>query len=54
MAEYSIRDLIHRVLQGLIRIPNFQRGFVWDSDAVAFLFDTIYKGYPSFQKQTIK
>lgn len=46
MADYSIRDIITRVQDGIIRIPNFQRGFVWDSDTVAFLMDSIYKNYP--------
>ncbi|MBV8254307.1 MAG: DUF262 domain-containing protein [Chitinophaga sp.] len=46
MSHFSIRDLIHKISKGLIRIPSFQRGFVWDADSVAFLFDTIYKGLP--------
>jgi len=46
MAEYSIRDMITKVNSGQIRIPVFQRGFVWEPDAVAFLMDSIYKGYP--------
>ncbi|WP_295110433.1 DUF262 domain-containing protein, partial [uncultured Kocuria sp.] len=32
--------------QGQIRVPAFRRGFVWDNDRVAFLMDSIYKGYP--------
>jgi hypothetical protein len=46
MADYSIRDIVTRVKDGIIRIPNFQRGFVWDSDTVAFFMDSIYKSYP--------
>ncbi|SFR05285.1 DUF262 domain-containing protein [Desulfoscipio geothermicus] len=41
-----INDLINQVLGGQIRIPSFQRGFVWDADRVAHLMDSIYKGYP--------
>lgn len=41
-----IRQAIERVLQGQLRIPAFQRGFVWDSERVAYLMDSIYKGYP--------
>ena len=41
-----INDLIGQVLSGQIRIPSFQRGFVWDADRVAHLMDSIYKGYP--------
>lgn len=41
-----ISDLIQKILKGNIRIPSFQRGFVWDADRVAHLMDSIYKGYP--------
>lgn len=27
-------------------MPNFQRGFIWDPERVAYLMDSIYKGYP--------
>ena len=46
MGEVSIRSLIEQVQQGQIRVPAFQRGFVWDHDRIAFLMDSIYKGYP--------
>lgn len=46
MSDFSIRDILNKVTSGNIRIPAFQRGFVWDSDSVAFLMDSIYKGYP--------
>lgn len=42
----SIRHLVSSVLEGRVRIPAFQRGFVWDADRVAKLMDSIYKGYP--------
>lgn len=41
-----VRQLIDRVLAGEIRIPAFQRGFVWTPEMVQFLMDSIYKGYP--------
>jgi uncharacterized protein with ParB-like and HNH nuclease domain len=41
-----IVELIEKILSGNIRIPSFQRGFVWDSDRVAHLMDSIYKGFP--------
>lgn len=41
-----IRQIVSRVTSGSIRVPAFQRGFVWDADRVAFLMDSIYKGYP--------
>lgn len=47
MAEsLSIRNIIDRISSGEIRIPAFQRGFVWEPSQVAFLLDSIYKGYP--------
>ncbi|MBI5310715.1 MAG: DUF262 domain-containing protein [Actinobacteria bacterium] len=46
MDDLSIRRAIENILEGRIRIPAFQRGFVWDPERVAFLMDSIYKGYP--------
>lgn len=46
MSDFSIREIINQVSNGNLRIPAFQRGFVWDADSVAFLMDSIYKGYP--------
>ena len=43
---YFITDLISDVKRGRIRIPSFQRGFVWDRDRVAYFIDSIYKGFP--------
>ena len=44
--DLSVRRIIDKVMSGQIRIPAFQRGFVWDADNVAYLMDSIYKGYP--------
>jgi hypothetical protein len=46
VSSLSIRATIDRVTTGRLRIPAFQRGFVWDAERVAFLMDSIYKGYP--------
>jgi len=46
MSAIPIRRVIEQILNGEIRIPSFQRGFVWDSERVAYLIDSIYKGYP--------
>ena len=46
MDSLSIRQVIERITDGQIRIPAFQRGFVWDADLVAHLMDSIFKGYP--------
>jgi hypothetical protein len=46
MESYTVRKIIEQVERGQIRIPAFQRGFVWEPDRVAFLIDSIYKSYP--------
>jgi hypothetical protein len=46
VAELTIREILDLVPRGQIRVPAFQRGFVWDADMVAFLMDSIYKGFP--------
>jgi hypothetical protein len=44
--DYTIRQIIEKVSSGQIRIPTFQRGFVWEPEMVAYLMDSIYKEYP--------
>ena len=44
--EYTIRQLVEQVGNGQIRLPSFQRGFVWEPYSIAFLMDSIYKGFP--------
>src|SRR5690606_19470148 len=47
MAEtLTIAKAIERIGSGDIRIPAFQRNFVWEPDQVAFLLDSIYKEFP--------
>jgi Protein of unknown function DUF262 len=38
--------LFRRIRTGAIRIPTFQRGFVWSSDEILSLLDSVYRGYP--------
>jgi hypothetical protein len=42
--KYS--DLISDIQKGIIKIPKFQRDFVWTIDKTAQLLDSILKGYP--------
>jgi len=42
----TIKKLIERISSGDIRVPAFQRDFVWEPDQVAFLLDSIYKEFP--------
>lgn len=44
--DFSIRRIVEAIWAGRVRIPAFQRGFVWDADLVAHLMDSLYKGYP--------
>lgn len=46
MDDLPIRKATERILEGRIRIPAFQRGFVWDPERVAFFMDSIYRGFP--------
>ena len=39
-------DLISEIKKGQIKIPKFQRDFVWSIDKTAKLLDSILKGYP--------
>jgi hypothetical protein len=42
----SIPEIINLARDGSIRIPLFQRPFVWDGLDVRNLFDSIYRGFP--------
>lgn len=42
----SFSPLISDIGKGLIKIPQFQRGFVWTKQKSAKLLDSIIKGYP--------
>ena len=42
--QYS--DLIYEIQKGIIKIPKFQREFVWSLNETAELLDSILKGYP--------
>ena len=39
-------DLISEIEKGQIKVPKFQRNFVWSLDKTAKLLDSILKGYP--------
>lgn len=39
-------DLIYEIEKGIIKVPQFQRDFVWPLDKTAWLLDSILKGYP--------
>ena len=39
-------DLISKIKQGLIKIPVFQREFIWQMDKTVLLLDSISRRYP--------
>jgi len=41
-----IEDLLDEVQGGQLRVPRFQRPFVWGPEDMRQLFDSIYKSYP--------
>lgn len=43
---YKIPRLLHDISIGDIKIPAFQRGFVWNQEQVLKLLDSIYRMYP--------
>ncbi|MCY4170280.1 MAG: DUF262 domain-containing protein [Bacteroidetes bacterium] len=38
--------LIKKIVEGKVRIPKFQRPFVWKQQDIISLLDSVYKGYP--------
>ena len=42
----NYQSLINKIEQGNIKIPQFQRKFVWNIEETAGLLDSILKGYP--------
>ncbi|MBU4445313.1 DUF262 domain-containing protein [bacterium] len=44
--SFLITDLINDIKRGLIKIPQFQRDFIWSKEKAASLMDSIVKGYP--------
>ena len=43
----TVRELVDKVQQGEIRLPELQRGVVWNGAKVRNLLDSLYRGYPS-------
>lgn len=45
-SAFSIPDIINLSREGAIRIPRFQRSYVWDAQDVRLLLDSVYRGFP--------
>jgi len=44
--ELKLSDIVNDIEHGHLRIPRFQRDFVWERSKVIKLLDSIYKEYP--------
>lgn len=45
-SSFGIPELVMLARQGKLRVPTFQRSFVWDASDVRQLFDSLYRGFP--------
>ena len=45
--DISIRQLVDKIENNEIRLPEMQRQYVWQSTRVRDLLDSLYRGYPS-------
>jgi hypothetical protein len=43
---FDIDQVVRLAVDGRLRVPAFQRSFVWDADDVRKLFDSIWRGFP--------
>ncbi|UTT39444.1 DUF262 domain-containing protein [Glutamicibacter mishrai] len=43
---WDIPKILSLALSGKLRVPNFQRSFVWDTKDVLRFFDSLYRGFP--------
>jgi uncharacterized protein with ParB-like and HNH nuclease domain len=44
--DYKLPNIIQDIKNGSLRIPQFQRKFVWEKSKVIKLLDSIYKEFP--------
>lgn len=45
-SSFSIPDIVSAAEVGRIRVPTFQRQFVWNAGDVRNLFDSLFRGFP--------
>ena len=44
--KWDLADVIHGVKSRALRVPRFQRDFVWERSKVTKLLESIYKEFP--------
>ncbi len=42
----TIRQAVHNVIEGRYLLPSIQRQFIWETDQIEVLFDSILRDYP--------
>ena len=47
MADDTIADLLIMIDKGELRLPHFQRAFVWTRKQVLSYLDSLYSNYPA-------
>jgi uncharacterized protein with ParB-like and HNH nuclease domain len=47
--DKEIQALVSDIRDGKLLLPEMQRGYVWKSTQVRYLFDSLYRNYPSGQ-----
>lgn len=45
-AAIPLNDLMRQIEQGVIKVPQFQRDFVWSRTKSAKLIDSLLRGFP--------
>jgi Protein of unknown function DUF262 len=43
---FKVEDLLAEIRRGRLRVPPFQRKFLWQREDARMLLDSIYRGYP--------
>ncbi len=46
LEQKSVAEIVQDAVKGTYNVPEFQRGFVWRSDQVRDLLDSLYRDYP--------
>lgn len=46
LPQHPLKDLLPRIADGDIQLPDFQRGYVWEDERIRSLLATIVKGHP--------
>jgi len=46
LGQSTVGEIVGDAVKGSVNVPEFQRGFVWRSDQVRDLMDSMYRDYP--------